>query len=128
MTDKRNVQGAIEFTIETVNESSATGLMPIRQDMLNPYGTVHAGALIWFADVIATTLVLAGVEPSEGMESFPVAVTLNAQLLSNRNSGQLVATAQWVKRGRRVSTVRTLVADGDGKVLLDLTSTHVSAK
>lgn len=128
MEGKRKVQGAIEFTIESVDENSATGLMPIQQAMLNPFGTVHAGALVWFADVIATTLVLGGAEASQGMESFPVAVTLNAQLLSNRNGGELLATAQWVKRGRRVSTVRTIVTDADGKVLLDLTSTHVSAK
>ncbi len=128
MERKLKVQGAIAFTIESVDESSATGLMPIQQEMLNPFGTVNAGALVWFADVIATTLVLGGAKASEGMESFPVAVTLNAQLLSNRNAGELTATAQWVKRGRRVSTVRTLVTDKDGKVLLDLTSTHISAK
>ncbi len=128
MERKLKVQGAIAFTIESVDESSATGLMPIQQEMLNPFGTVNAGALVWFADVIATTLVLGGGKASEGMESFPVAVTLNAQLLSNRNAGELTATAQWVKRGRRVSTVRTLVTDKDGKVLLDLTSTHISAK
>lgn len=124
----RSYEGAIAFAIETVTENAATGLMEIGPGVLNPYGTVHAGALTWFADVIATSLVLAGARPSEGMESFPVAVTLNAQLLANRRAGTLTATARWVKKGRRISTVRTEVTDAEGKVLMELTSTHVAAK
>lgn len=122
------VKGDISFEIVSVDQDSATGVMEIGPGILNPFGTVHAGALVWFADVVATVLVLDGEKAEAGMESFPVAVTLNAQLLSNRNSGELSATSQWVKRGRRVSTVRTLIADAEGKALLDLTSTHVSAR
>ncbi len=124
----RTFQGQIDFTIVAVDEASARGEMAIGSGILNPFGTVHAGALVWLADVVATVLVLGGAQPREGMASFPVAVTLNAQLLSNRRDGRLTATAGWVKRGRRVSTVRTLVADEDGKTLMDLTSTHVSAQ
>ena len=43
-------------------------------------------------------------------------------------SGRLVATAEWVRRGRRVSTVRTRVTDSGDKLLLDLTSTHIRAR
>ena len=32
--------------------------MPIGDGMLNPFGTVHAGALLWFADVVATVLAI----------------------------------------------------------------------
>lgn len=124
----RTMTGQIEFDITGVSEKEAEGEMPVGAGVLNPFGTVHAGALIWFADVIATSLVLGGEPVSEGMDSFPVAVTLNAQLLSNTREGVLGARACWVKRGRRVSTVRTQVTDEDGRVLLDLTSTHISAK
>jgi len=124
----RTYDGTIAFSIDTIDGNHATGTMPIAPGILNPFGTVHAGALTWFADVMATTLVLNGVAPSEGMESFPVAVTLNAQLLANRTDGLLTATSRWVKKGRRISTVRTEVADASGKVLMELTSTHVSAR
>ncbi|WP_405406253.1 PaaI family thioesterase [Paracoccus sp. Ld10] len=120
--------GQIEFEITGVNDQEATGEMTITAGVLNPFGTVQAGALVWFGDVVATNLVLGGEQPQEGMDSFPVAITLNAQLLSNRRDGVLTAAACWVQRGRRISTVRTQVSDADGALLLDLTSTHVSAR
>ena len=101
--------------------------MQVQPGILNPFGTIHAGALIWFADVVATNLVLGDEQVREGMDSFPVAVTLNGQLLANRRDGVLTATARWVKRGRRLSTVRTEVRDQEDRLLLDLTSTHISA-
>ncbi|WP_411837113.1 PaaI family thioesterase [Paracoccus sp. ME4] len=124
----RTLAGQIEFEITGVNDQEATGEMVVASGILNPFGTIHAGALIWFADVIATNLVLGGEQPQEGMDSFPVAVTLNAQLLTNRRDGVLTATSCWVRRGRRISTVRTEVADTQGAVLLDLTSTHMTAR
>ena len=124
----RDYEGAIRFEVAEVDDAAALGRMEIGPGVLNPYGTVHAGALVWFADVVATRLALGAAEVTPGMESFPVAVTLNAQLLGNRGEGTLEARAEWVKRGRRISTVRTVVTGPDGKVLVDLTSTHVSAR
>ena len=40
-------------------------------------------------------------------------LTLTAQLLTNRRDGVLTALASWVRQGRRISTVRTLVSDAD---------------
>ncbi|MFV0386437.1 PaaI family thioesterase [Paracoccus sp. (in: a-proteobacteria)] len=122
------VTGQVDFAIISVDGSEALGEMQVAPAMLNPFGTVHAGALVWFADVVATTLVLDGQVVTEGMDSFPVAVTLNAQLLANTRTGLLTARASWVKQGRRISTVRTLVSDQDRRVLVDLTSTHASAR
>lgn len=124
---ERSLSGQIEFDITGVSESEAEGEMQVTDGILNPFGTIHAGALVWFADVIATNLVLGGQQVQEGMDSFPVAVTLNGQLLANRRDGTLTAIARWVKRGRRMSTVRTEVRDQDDRLLLDLTSTHISA-
>ena len=128
MPDGDLYEGSLAFRILETTEAECRAEMPISAGCLNPFGTVHAGALVWFADVTATRLALGGAEVTQGMESFPVAVTLNAQLLGNRQEGTLTATATWVKKGRRISTVRTLVTAEDGKTLLDLTSTHVSAR
>lgn len=124
----RSLTGQIDFDVTGVNAQEARGEMPVGPGILNPFGTIHAGALVWFADVIATNLVLGGEQPQEDMDSFPVAVTLNAQLLKNRRDGVLSATARWLRKGRRVSTVRTQVCDADGVTLLDLTSTHITAR
>lgn len=127
-TQTITMSGEISMEITSANEIEALGMMPITPGILNPFGTVHAGAMVWFADVIATVLANGGAKMNAGAPDFPVAVTLNAQLLSNRQDGKLHARSTWVKRGRRVSTVRTEVSDDDGRVLMDLTSTHVSAR
>lgn len=124
---ERSLSGQIQFDIIGVSDTEAEGEMQVQPGILNPFGTIHAGALIWFADVVATNLVLGDEQVREGMDSFPVAVTLNGQLLANRRDGVLTATARWVKRGRRLSTVRTEVRDQEDRLLLDLTSTHISA-
>jgi 1,4-dihydroxy-2-naphthoyl-CoA hydrolase len=102
--------------------------MPIAPGMLNPFGTVHAGALIWFADVAATTLALDGRELSAGMSGFPLAINLNANLVGNQREGTLTATAEYVKRGRSVSVVHTKVTGTEGKLLVDVVTNHVASK
>ncbi|MCR9138147.1 MAG: PaaI family thioesterase [Alphaproteobacteria bacterium] len=120
-------EGSIAFEARYVSEDQATGTMPVQDGILNPFGTVHAGAMIWFADVVATTLALQGTRPASGMSGFPLAINLSANLLSNCRDGALHATASFVKKGRRVSTVRTIVTSDEGKQLLDLTTTHIAS-
>lgn len=120
--------GEIAFSLISLSEGEAVGSMRIRDGVLNPFGTVHAGALLWFADVIATHLALGAVDVAPGMKGFPLAVNLNAQLLANRREGELLATARVVRRGRRVSVIRTTVADAQGGgELVDVTTTHIAA-
>lgn len=49
--------------------------------------------MIWFADVVATTLPLQGTVPTPGTSGFPLAINLSANLLSNCRDGELRATA-----------------------------------
>ncbi|MWB79399.1 hotdog fold thioesterase [Pseudooceanicola sp. 216_PA32_1] len=120
--------GTIQFTAHEVTGEIATGEMPVQPGILNPFGTVHAGAMIWFADVIATRLVLGGVSTEKGMKGFPLAVNLSANLLANTTEGTLTARAEYVKRGRRLSVVRTAVFRADGRQLIDVTTSHVPSE
>lgn len=120
--------GSIRFDAKLVSPERAEGSMSINTGILNPFGTVHAGALIWFADVVATMLAFQGGQASEGATGFPLAINLNANLLSNAQSGELRAIARFVKRGRRVSTVRTTVETETGRGLIDVTTTHIAAE
>jgi len=43
-------------------------------------------------------------------------------------SGTLTARSRYVKKGRTMQVVRTEVTSEDGKVLLDLTSSHISSR
>jgi uncharacterized protein (TIGR00369 family) len=118
---------SLSFTIEERSSAFARGRMPVADGMLNPFGTVHAGALLWFADVVATVCAIGDTAVGPAGQGFPLAVTLNAQLLGNRNAGELVAEARPVRRGKRLIVVRTEVKDADGAVLLDVTTTHMPA-
>ena len=51
------VHGSIEFTIIERSEERVVSEMPILAGIKNPFGVVHAGAIVWFADVTATVLV-----------------------------------------------------------------------
>lgn len=117
---------ALSFSVAGAR-GNAVGRMQVDAGMLNPFGTVHAGALVWFADVVATRAALGAQELQDGGNGFPLAVTLSAQLLRNRKSGELIATASTVRQGRRISVIRTEVRDESGILLLDLTSTHTPA-
>jgi 1,4-dihydroxy-2-naphthoyl-CoA hydrolase len=118
----------IEFDIEEVNDQHAVGRMPVTPRMLNPFGTVHAGAMIWFADVTATVLALGTEEiPADG-KGFPLAINLHSSLLGNQRSGELKAEATFVHKGKQLMIVRTKVTGDHDKLLAEITTTHVPAK
>ncbi|MGR3454901.1 PaaI family thioesterase [Pseudooceanicola sp.] len=127
MTDL-TYEGRIAFTARYDGDGIASGEMEVQPGILNPFGTVHAGAMIWFADVVATRLVLGEAEVSAGMKGFPLAVNLNANLLGNTREGRLTARAEYVKQGRRLSVVRTRVTRPDGRLLIEMTTSHVPSE
>src|SRR5882762_7634030 len=90
--------------------------MPLQPGILNPFGVVHAGTMLWFADVCATVLAFGGTDFVAGAAGFPLAINLNAALLGNQKDGVLKATAGFVKRGRQLSVVRTTVTGEGGRI------------
>ncbi|MDO9313969.1 MAG: PaaI family thioesterase, partial [Burkholderiaceae bacterium] len=101
-------QGSIAFTITEHTSERVVADMPIGAGIRNPFGLVHAGAILWMADVAATLLVLGPGEMTGGMKGCPLAISLNANLLGNQSQGSLQASSTFVKRGRTVSVVRTV--------------------
>ncbi len=122
-----DVRGAIEFTIVERSPERVVGRMPIQPGILNPYGVVHAGAVLWFADVCATYLALGGADATPGGSGFPLAIDLHAAFLANQRDGVFEARAAFVKRGRRVSVIRTTVTGAGSRIIADVTTTHVPA-
>lgn len=120
-----NVTGHIDFTITERTPERVTAEMPITSGIKNPFGTVHAGAILWFADVAATVLSMDAATATEGMKGFPLAISLNANLLGNQKEGVFHAVSTFVKKGRTVSVVRTVVTGADGKSIADVTTSHV---
>ena len=120
--------GEIEFYIETVNETCAVSRMPVRPGMLNPFGTIHAGAIIWLADVTATVLALGSESIPEGGKGFPLAININSNLLGNQRNGEIRAEASFVRKGKQVTVVRTQVTGNNGQLLAEVTTTHIPVK
>ncbi len=121
------VAGTIEFEIIEQAVDKVVGRMPVQEGILNPYGTAHAGATLWFADVCATVLALGAADAEKGQSGFPLAINLNANLLGNQREGSFLATSVFVKKGRRLSVVRTTVIGDDGRIIADVTTSHVPA-
>jgi 1,4-dihydroxy-2-naphthoyl-CoA hydrolase len=119
--------GAIEFFIEERTAQCVISRMPVTQSMLNPFGIVQAGAMIWLADVTASVLILESQKLTEAGQGFPLAIDLHTTLLGNQRDGEIRAEARFVRKGRRVSVVRTRVTGKEGRLLAELTSTHVPA-
>ncbi len=119
--------GSIEFFIETRNAETVVSRMPVTKGIVNPFGTVQAGAMIWLADVTATILALENVTLGPNGEGFPLAVDLHTTLLSNQKDGEIRAEARFVRKGTRVIVIRTRITGNKAKLLAELTSTHVAA-
>jgi 1,4-dihydroxy-2-naphthoyl-CoA hydrolase len=122
------VDGRIEFTVLEQGPEQVISEMPIQPGILNPFGVVHAGAILWFADVTATVLAMGSSDFSEGMKGFPLAISLSANFASNQKSGKFKAVASFVKKGKTVTVVRTSVSGEDDKLIADVTTNHVSAR
>ena len=122
------VEGSIEFTIIEQKPEQVISEMPIQPGILNPYGVVHAGAILWFADVTATVLAMGSTQFGEAVAGFPLAISLNANCASNQKAGTFRAVASFVKKGKTVSVVRTTVFGENDKLIADVSTNHVAAR
>lgn len=128
MGDLLKIEGKIQFEVMEQGPERVVSEMPIQPGVKNPYGVVHAGAILWFADVTATILLLGTSHPKEGMAGFPLAITLNANFISNQKEGRMRAVATFVKKGKKINIVRTIITGADDRLIADVTTNHVSAK
>ncbi len=119
--------GEIEFFIKGRRDDCVISTMPVKKGILNPFGTVHAGAMLWLADVTATVLALGNVEIGPDGKGFPLAINLNTSLIGNQREGKIRAEARFVHSGKRVKVVRTRVTGDTGQLLAEVTTTHIPA-
>ncbi len=119
--------GALKFYLHERTDEYVISRMPVTPEMLNPYGTVHAGALLWLADVTATILAMGRTAAATEGQGFPLAINLNANLLANQKDGEIQAEARFVRQGRRVTIVRTRVTGNGGLLLAEVTTTQIPA-
>ena len=119
--------GELKFFIEERREDCVISRMPVIPGALNPFGTVQAGAMLWVADVTATVLAIGSAKLGEKGQGFPLAININANLLGNQRGGEILAEARFVRKGKRVTVIRTRVTGDDDRLLAEVTTTHVPA-
>lgn len=118
--------GQIEFSVESRELDREVARMRVRDGARNPFGTVHAGAMIWLADITATLCAMGNPENiAEEHKGFPLAIDLHSVLTGNVREGELTATSTTVKRGKKLIIVCTEVRDSFGRLLVDMTTTHL---
>jgi 1,4-dihydroxy-2-naphthoyl-CoA hydrolase len=122
------IKGSVEFEITEIAPDRVVAEMPIRTGMLNPYGVVNGGAILWLADVTASILIMGKAQPTAGMQGFPLAINLNAHFLGNQRKGSLKSVAILIKRGKTLSVVRTTVTGAEGKLIAEVTTSHLLSK
>lgn len=120
--------GKIDFSIEERSADCVISRMPVTSGVLNPYGTVQAGAMIWLADVTASVLALEGQTIDENGKGFPLAIDIHTNLVGNQRDGEILAEARFVSKGKTVLVIRTRVIGKKAKLLAEVTTTHVIAK
>lgn len=123
-----DVAGSIHFRITEQTAERVVGQMPVQSGILNPFGVVHAGAMLWLADVCATILAYGKAEFVPGAAGFPLGINLNASLLGNQKDGALQATSVFIKRGRQLSVVRTTITGEGDRLIAEVTTSHIPAK
>ena len=119
--------GELEFFIEERSEDCVVSRMPVISGALNPFGTIQAGAMLWVADVTATVLAIGSTKLGNKGQGFPLAININANLLGNQGGGEIFAEARFVKKGKRVTVIRTRITGDHGRLLAEVTTTHVPA-
>ena len=92
---------------------------------LNPTGNINGGVLISLADNLATGVASRAYFEKTGEQAFLVGVDLHATMLANQHGGTIHAHAEPVRVGRRITVVRTSVKGDGGRLLAEVTTTHV---
>ncbi|MEE8338473.1 MAG: PaaI family thioesterase [Dehalococcoidia bacterium] len=125
--DRAGEMSGLGITWEIVesDEEHVVCRMPFTDDLKSATGVVHAGAMLWLADLTATFLGQEVSEVAEDGRGFPLLIDLHASVLANQQGGDVFAEARIVRRGRRVTVIRTKVTGTDDKLLAEVTTTHI---
>ena len=91
----------------------------------NPTGNINGGVFLSMADNVSTGVANQAYFEKTGERKFMVGVDLHAVMLANQVGGVVRVSGAPVRVGRRITVVRTQVWGDEGRLLAEVTSTHV---
>ncbi len=106
-------------------EVGAESRLTIQPHHCNPTGNINGGVILSMADNLATGAAGRAYFEKTGERKFMVGVDLHAVMLANQQGGAIRAVALPVRVGRRITVVRTQVWGEEGRLLAEVTTTHV---
>ena len=106
-------------------EGEASATVEIEPHHLNPTGNINGGVFLTMADNVSTGAAGRAYFEKIGERKFMVGVDLHAVMLSNQQGGTIRVVLTPVRVGRRITVIRTTVTGDGGKVLCEVTTTHV---
>ena len=104
-------------------EVSAT--VEVQPHHLNPTGNINGGLLLSMADNASTGAANRAYFEKTGERKFLVGVDLHAVMLANQQGGTIRVVSKPLRVGRRITVVRSEVIGDEGRVLCEVTTTHV---
>jgi 1,4-dihydroxy-2-naphthoyl-CoA hydrolase len=113
-----------------VSKERVVAEIPYRDDLRQPAGMIHAGAILTLADTAATMLSNQNTQPGFGKfdpSRFSTTIQLNANFVRNKMTSRIVAEAVPVHIGRRTLVIQTTVRDNDGRLFASVSTTMIVA-
>jgi len=109
----------MEFTHLTPDRVEAT--LKVRQELKQPWGIVHGGAVMTLADTVAG----AGAYMNLGQDQETVTVEMKINLIGAVREGTVRAEALPLHRGRTTSIWQARITDATGRLVAVSLSTHL---
>ncbi len=109
MPDETGLNALLAISDRTVSEDRAEVVMEAGDGHLNPGGVVHGGAIATLIDVAMGRAFASVIDDDER----PVTIEMKVNYLEPGHPGQLVATAEVLRRGRLFTVVQAEVVHAD---------------
>lgn len=111
---------------ELVGDRMVATFVP-RHEHTNSAGMIHGGILLTLADDVASYAAKVANQDENGEGPRMVTLGLNSSMLGNQRGGEVRIESTIVRAGRRVTVVRTEIRGDGGKLLSEISSTHLPA-
>lgn len=111
--EKNNFAALVGVEVIDVAPGTATCRMAVRDELLNPFGTVNAGAIYTLAETA-----FGAAANSHG--NVALAVNLSIAYLKPGKTGTLTARAEELSAGGRMATYAVKVHDDAGALIADI--------
>ena len=112
INEKNALARLLGIEITEIGDGTATCTMQVREDHMNPFGTVNAGATYALAETAFGAA-------ANAHGNITVAVNLSIAYLNPATGGTLMARAEELSSGGRMTTYEVRVTDESGTLVAD---------